>query len=169
MSHLMSDLRHCVHIGQHLAVLGYFRKLLLIEGDIALRSHGGIVRRLFLHLVRADVHWLNKLPLEAALAAKALETALCRANAGNWRSGAAQRAVTGRASLLVVDAKIRIVSQKIKFISERFENGAGQIARIRQRIIMKGFVDNWQNAVLWLGIRKVHFRAAQASEGHRMA
>src|SRR5690348_17350813 len=117
MSHLMSDLRHGVHIGRHLAVLCYFPKLLLIEGDIALRSHGRIVRRLFLHLVRADVHWLNKLPLEAALAAEALQTALCRANPGYRRSRAAQRAVTGRASLLIVDTKVRIVSQKIKFIS----------------------------------------------------
>src|SRR5207253_11323205 len=76
MAHFVRDLRHGVHVLRHLAVGRNLGELLLVEGDVAIGAYGRVRGRPLLHLIRADIHGLNKSPLEPTRRAVGREAAL---------------------------------------------------------------------------------------------
>src|SRR5262245_25005888 len=94
-----------------------FLELTRVKSDVVISPDGRIFRRSLLHLIRVDVHRLNVLPLEPALGAVVLEIVLWSADAGNV---ATHRAVAGSTGLLIVDAEIGVVSEKIELVAECF-------------------------------------------------
>jgi len=73
-----------------------------------------------------SVYRLDESPLQSALATEtlkaSLEIVLDLPDSGNI---ATERAFTGSASFLVIDPEIRVISQEIKLVTERFDNCAG--------------------------------------------
>ena len=57
--------------------------------------------------------------------------------------------------------------QKIELVAEALDHRATQIAGIRQRVIVKSFVEKRKGTVLWLERRQMHFRIVNAVERYR--
>src|SRR6476646_3661295 len=91
------------------------RELMGVMGDVVIAPKGGVFGRSLLHLIRVDVYRLNVLPLELALGAVVFKIVRWSANAGDV---ATHRAITWSAGLLIVDAEIRVVSEKIELVAE---------------------------------------------------
>src|SRR5215470_7205953 len=94
-----------------------FLELMRVKRDVVIAPDGRIFRRSLLHLIRVDVHRLNVLPLELALGAVVLEIVLWSANAGDV---ATHRAIAWSTGLLIVGAKIGVVSEEIKLVAACF-------------------------------------------------
>src|SRR5689334_18928482 len=92
-------------------------ELMGVKSDVVIPPDGRIFGRSLLHLIGADVHRLNVPPLEPAPGAVVLEIVLWSANAGDV---ATYRAIAWSACLLIVDAEIRVVSEKIELVAECF-------------------------------------------------
>src|SRR5205807_3100497 len=140
------------------AVRGNFRELLLVKRDVVVRAGGRVRGRALLHLIRADIDRLNKSPLKPSGGAVGFESALLRADSCDCASHGSERSVAGSARFLVIDAKVRVVRQKIELVAEALDHRATQIAGIRQRVIVKSFVEKRKGTVLWLERRQMHFR-----------
>jgi hypothetical protein len=74
-----------------------------IKGDVMFISHRCILRGLFLHLIGADVDWLDESPLKSALAAITRKIAFRFADPGHV---SASRSIAGSARFLIVDSEV---------------------------------------------------------------
>src|SRR6516225_4832344 len=90
-------------------------ELMGVKSDVVISPDGRVFGRSLLHLVRVDVHRLNVLPMEPALCAVVLEIVLWSSDPGDV---AAHRAIAWRACLLIVDAEIGVVREKIELVAE---------------------------------------------------
>ena len=99
------------------------------------------------------------------MGAVALEIVLRGADAGYIAS---DRAVARSTRFLVINAKVGIVSQKVKVIAESFDHRAGEILRPRQCQIVKRLIDHCERPVFAAERRKVDFRAANSRKLHRL-
>src|SRR5580704_18677180 len=66
------------------------------------------------------------------------------------------RAVARTARLLVVDAEVGVIRQKIEFVAERANDGTGKILRLGQFEIVERFVRSCKGTVLTRQRRKVN-------------
>ncbi len=152
MAHLMTDLRHRVVVRRDLSVRHAPRELAQVETDIVVIGIGDALRRILLHLIRAGIDGLHKLPLKSPGTAITLQPPL-RCPNSSYRVArwiAAQRAIARSARFLIVDAEVRVISEEIVLVPQRIYDSAGQIPGIRQRQIMEGFVDDLEGTVLSL-------------------
>ena len=143
----MGNLRDSVHIGRYSAVLRNLSELLLVERDVVICANWRVLGRPLLHLVGADIHRLDELPLEPARGAVGCESALRGADSRDSTSHRSQGTVTGSARFLVVDAEVRVVREEVELVTKALDHGAGQVARIGQGIIMESFIDYGERTV----------------------
>ena len=106
-------------------------------------------------MIRTNINRLDVLPLEPAGSAVGRESPLYRADSGDRIARRSQRPVARRAGFLIVDAEIRVVRKKIKLVTETLDDCAGQIAWIRQRVIMERFVNERKRTILRLERRQM--------------
>src|SRR5947209_8176377 len=123
----MTDLREGVVIARHPAVGRAFAENAGIEADVARVGVGEAFGRAFLHLDGAGVDRLGEAPLETAGAAITVEAALVLSDSGDV---AAEGAGAGSAGLLIIDAEIRVIGEKVELIAERWDHGAGEVGGV---------------------------------------
>src|SRR6185437_5069177 len=113
MPHLMPDLRHGIVIRRNLAVEGALRKLVRVGDNVMIARIFHVSRRILVHLVRAHVNRLHKLPLEPSLAAVACQVSLMRGNARYFDAirTAAEWPSAGSSRIGLINAEIRVVGQ----------------------------------------------------------
>ena len=150
VAHFVRDLRDRVHIRRHFAVLRRLSELLLVERNVMICADRRVLRRPFLHLVRAGIHRLDELPLKPALRAVGSEAALRGADSRDGAPHRSQRAIARRARFLVVYTEVGVVREEIELVAEALDHAAGEIARIRQSVIVEGLVGEGEWTVLRL-------------------
>ena len=93
---------------------------------------------------------MNELPLKPALRAVGSEAALRDADSRDGAPHRSQRAIARRARFLVVYAEVGVVREEIELVAEALDHAAGEIARIRQSVIVEGLVGEGEWTVLRL-------------------
>jgi hypothetical protein len=99
--------------------------------------------------------------LKPAVGAVVLEIVLWSGNAGDI---ATHRAIAWSAGLLIIDAEIGVISEKIELVAEYFQNCAGKILGLGERQVVECFVDHTERTILACCRRKVDFGASNSGQ-----
>src|SRR5205807_6216989 len=136
------------------------------EAEDAIGAYRRVRGRTLLHLIRDDIHGLNKCPLEPTRHAVGLEAALVRADPGDRASYRTERPVARSARFLVIDAKVRVVGKEVELVAEAFDHRATHIAGIGQSVVVvvEGLVEHRERPVLGLERRQMYLRSVHAGE-----
>src|SRR5215469_16841932 len=116
-----------------------------VKCDVVIASHRSVIGRPFLHLIRSYVDRLHISPLKSAVGAIGVQVMLIFACSEHI---AALRPIAWGSRFLVVNAEVRVVSKKIKFVAESLYHRTGKILGARQGQVVERFIGQGKRTIL---------------------